>query len=116
MGTALSGKVYRIVAPARGAEDEAVLRDARDAWPIGRFDGNYVYAQPYPRPLRADVEDSESAMPGTPFERRWAYPVFDEADPIQRGDASNYRLTKPRVAALPSEGRGHRFEFCRVRQ
>lgn len=68
-GTALSGKVYRIVAPTHGAEDEAVLRGARDAWPIGRFDGNYVYAQPYPQPLRAYVGDSESAMPSTLFMR-----------------------------------------------
>lgn len=63
MGTALFGKVYRIVAHARGAEDGAALRDALEAWRTAQFQGTYVFSEPDPGPLNPERESSEEGAP-----------------------------------------------------
>ncbi|MGY3116169.1 hypothetical protein ACVWXQ_000104 [Bradyrhizobium sp. S3.14.4] len=53
MGTALFGKVYRIVTKWYGAPVDEVFGDAIDAWKTGYFDGKYVFDEPDPGSLPA---------------------------------------------------------------
>ncbi len=64
IGTALFGKVYRIVVKWYGAPADEAFRDAIDAWTTGYFDGKYVFNQPDPGDLpgrKQEPEPSESA-------------------------------------------------------
>lgn len=51
MGTALFGKVYRIVVEWYGGPADQAFDDAVDAWKTGYFDGKYVFDQPDPGAL-----------------------------------------------------------------
>ncbi len=53
MGTALFGKVYRIVTKWYGAPVDEAFGDAIDAWKTGYFDGKYVFDEPDPGSLPA---------------------------------------------------------------
>ncbi|HMM71624.1 MAG TPA: hypothetical protein PKC22_05290 [Rhodocyclaceae bacterium] len=84
MGTALFGKVYRIVAHARGGEGAAVLTEAVAAWRTGEFEGVYVFGEPDPGPpvAKMDTLEEEEASGAT------ADSVSDIASPLpeQRHD------------------------------
>lgn len=68
MGTALFGKVHRIVVYARGESSATVLGEAITAWRTGTFQGAYVFGEPDPglRPAEATAvqasELSEAAI------------------------------------------------------
>jgi hypothetical protein len=96
MGTALFGKVYRIVAHARGVEDGAVLRDALEAWRTGQFEGAYVFAEPDPGPVRTSNADGD-ALPTEVL----AAPV-EEVVPTDAPDAADPNTAGIRVT-LPAE-------------
>lgn len=53
MGTALFGKVYRIVTKWYGAAVDEAFGDAIEAWKTGYFDGKYVFDEPDPGSLSA---------------------------------------------------------------
>ncbi|MET4213864.1 TraH family protein [Bradyrhizobium sp. LA2.1] len=57
MGTALFGKVYRIVVKWYGAPVDEAFGDAIDAWKTGYFDGKYVFDQPDPGSLPAHKDE-----------------------------------------------------------
>jgi hypothetical protein len=48
MGTALFGKIYRIVIKWYGTPADDAFDDAIEAWKSGHFDGKYVFDQPDP--------------------------------------------------------------------
>lgn len=98
MGTALFGKVYRIVAHARGAEDGTALRDALEAWRTGQFDGAYVFAEPDPGPMEIGVESREDTdlEAGPPPEQGVA--------PAEQPDAADPNAADIRVILPPSMG------------
>lgn len=50
MGSALFGKVYRIVAHAHGERNAEVFDEALEAWQTGMFEGKYVFAEDDPGP------------------------------------------------------------------
>lgn len=92
IGTALFGKVYRIVAHARGAENDAVLGDALEAWRTGQFEDVYVFAEPDPGALPAD--DQNNAAPEAapaPADENLTVPEPETADPNTAG----IRVTLP---------------------
>lgn len=60
MGTALFGKVYRIVIKWYGAPVNDAFGDAIDAWKTGYFDGKYVFDEPDPGSLPARKETSDA--------------------------------------------------------
>lgn len=91
MGTALFGKVYRIVAHARGAESGTVLTDALAAWRTGQFGHAYVFAEPDPDRLPEDAHSIDPVTPGTIIPSR-------ELEPIPSAD-----LTDPRTAGIRVE-------------
>ena len=59
MGTALFGKVYRIVTKWYGAQVDEAFGDAIDAWKTGYFDGKYVFDEPDPGSLPAGKRESD---------------------------------------------------------
>lgn len=60
MGTALFGKIYRIVVKWYGVPGDAVFRDAIEAWKSGYFDGQYVFDEPDPGKLPPRKDESAS--------------------------------------------------------
>ena len=54
MGSALFGKVYRIVAHARGEAGSSVFREALNAWRSGMFQDDYVFGLADPGPLSGE--------------------------------------------------------------
>lgn len=56
MGSALFGKVYRIVAHARGEDATNIFADAVTAWRTGIFEGAYVFEQADPGPLSSEED------------------------------------------------------------
>ncbi len=94
MGTALFGKVYRIVAHARGAENGAALRQALESWRTGQFEGAYVFAEPDPGPFQTDKEgqdDADQEGEPAPAEEAATSPSPEAADPNTAG----IRVTLP---------------------
>ncbi len=65
LGTALFGKVYRIVTKWYGVQVDEAFDDAIDAWKTGYFDGKYVFDQPDPGslPARKAEPDSGDQLP-----------------------------------------------------
>lgn len=61
MGTALFGKVYRIVVKWYGTSADQAFSDAIEAWRTGYFDGKYVFDQPDPGgpPARKGVPNND---------------------------------------------------------
>ncbi|MGY3621971.1 hypothetical protein ACVJGD_008167 [Bradyrhizobium sp. USDA 10063] len=60
MGTALFGKVYRIVTKWYGAPVDDAFGDAIDAWKCGYFDRKYVFDEPDPGSLPAGKGASDA--------------------------------------------------------
>lgn len=96
MGTALFGKVYRVVAYAPGVEDGTVLRDALEAWRTGQFQDAYVFAVPDPGPLLPDSEDEEA------LELEPGVITPDEASPSPEPDAVDPNTAGIRVTLPPT--------------
>lgn len=105
MGTALFGKVYRIVSHASGGNGGPVLGEAIDAWRSGAFRGDYVFGLPDPGPLAEELQE-EAAQPAElePPEtveaqqqddaNRSVLPTLQSADPNTAGiriDLSNLK-------------------------
>lgn len=96
MGTALFGKVYRIVSHARGDETSVVLRDTLEAWRSGQFEHAYVFAQPDPGPLQPDTEGSVAIETApSPSEDGLEGPGLEVADP----NAAGIRVNLPDILA-----------------
>jgi hypothetical protein len=53
MGTALFGKIYRIVVKWNGKPADQAFGDAIEAWKSGYFDGKYVFDEPDPESTKA---------------------------------------------------------------
>jgi hypothetical protein len=90
MGTALFGKVYRIVVKWYGTPADQAFGDAIEAWKTGYFDGKYVFDQP----VRADdgPKPAGSADSG-------AQPVTEPGDPNKAGiriDLTGIGVGKPK--------------------
>ena len=73
MGSALFGKVYRIVAHARGEDGSDIFREALAAWRTGMFQDAYVFGEADPGPLSGEenvsIEDSPEAMADSDSDR-----------------------------------------------
>jgi hypothetical protein len=108
MGTALFGKVYRIVVKWYGTPADQAFGDAIEAWKTGYFDGKYVFDQPdhgglparkgepddSDQPVRADdgPKPAGSADSG-------AQPVTEPGDPNKAGiriDLTGIGVGKPK--------------------
>ena len=64
MGTALFGKVHRIVTHARGAADGAAFTQSLEAWRTGMFEGRYVFGEADSDPLStAEAELDHDEVP-----------------------------------------------------
>ena len=61
MGTALFGKVWRIVVKWYGAAGPEAFDDAILAWRTGTFEGKAVFLEPDPGPLDATDQDSRQS-------------------------------------------------------
>lgn len=86
MGTALFGKVYRIIAHARGGEGGAVLQAALEAWRTGLFEGDYVFAAPDPGHLHGDgISKNDTEVPQAAPAEESPRLAPDTADPNQAG-------------------------------
>lgn len=108
MGTALFGKVYRIVVKWYGTPAEEAFRDAIDAWSTGYFEGKYVFDQPDPgnTPARkADPDQEGKPVTGDDAATTAASPdngagrVKEPDDPNKAGiriDLSGIGVGKPR--------------------
>ncbi|UFW92249.1 conjugal transfer protein TraH (plasmid) [Bradyrhizobium barranii] len=59
IGTALFGKVHRIVTTWYGTEIDEAFGAAIDAWKTGYFDGKYVFDEPDPGSLPASTRASD---------------------------------------------------------
>lgn len=64
MGSALFGKVYRIVAHARDEDGSSVFREAIVAWRTGMFQDAYVFGEADPGPFSGE----ENVSPEDPSE------------------------------------------------
>lgn len=105
MGTALFGKVYRIVSHASGENGGPVLGEAIGAWRSGTFRGDYVFGLPDPGPLAEELQEgadqpAEQESPETvePQQQddsnRSILPTLESADPNTAGiriDLSNLK-------------------------
>lgn len=79
MGTALFGKVYRIVVHARGEANRAVFAEALDAWRTGMFDGRYVFGQTDPEPFPEDDPDTYRPENEVEVEPPQDFPLLENA-------------------------------------
>ncbi|MBR1034535.1 TraH family protein [Bradyrhizobium liaoningense] len=87
MGTALFGKVYRIVTKWYGAPADEAFGDAIEAWKSGYFEGKYVFDEPDPGSLPAHKGASDAddkAVDGN-----------DAARPASRPDEGTQRDKEP---------------------
>lgn len=86
MGTALFGKVYRIVVKWYGTPTDQAFGDALDAWKTGYFDGKYVFDEPDPgktserEPLIKDHDKHNDADGKAPADTA-APPPSEPGDP-----------------------------------
>lgn len=86
-GTALFGKVYRIVIKWYGAQVDEAFGDAIDAWKTGYFDGKYVFDQPDPGSLptrKGEPDASEKPADGK-----------DAARPASRPNDGTQQVKEP---------------------
>lgn len=108
MGTALFGKVYRIVVKWYGAPADQAFGDAIEAWKTGYFDGRYVFDQldPGSTPARKDapgdsdqpVNVDDAPKPATSADSG-AQPAKEPEDPNKAGlriDLTGIGVTKPK--------------------
>lgn len=108
MGTALFGKVYRIVTKWYGAPVDEAFGDAIDAWKSGYFDGKYVFDQPDPGrlPARKDEPDlgdkpakGDDAAKSATVTDSGAHQVKEPDDPNKAGirvDLTGIGVDKPK--------------------
>ncbi|WP_375791498.1 TraH family protein (plasmid) [Bradyrhizobium sp. vgs-9] len=87
MGTALFGKVYRIVTKWYGAPVDQAFGDAVDAWKSGYFDGKYVFDEPDPGSLPARKGASDAGDKPTDDD--------DAAKPASRPDTGTSQDKEP---------------------
>ncbi|MFT4118312.1 TraH family protein [Bradyrhizobium sp.] len=104
IGTALFGKVYRIVVKWYGTPADQAFGDALDAWNTGYFEGKYVFDAPEPdrtperappnedQVKRGDADEKAPAATAAP-------PPSEPGDPNKAGiriDLSGIGVTKPK--------------------
>lgn len=87
MGTALFGKIYRIVAKWYGTENDEAFDDAILAWRTGTFEGSAVFSAPDSGPVTAELprkaeSDRAKEVPET---HQPQMPVAPETDPNRAG-------------------------------
>ncbi|MDA9448357.1 TraH family protein [Bradyrhizobium sp. CCBAU 21360] len=87
MGTALFGKVYRIVTKWYGAPVDEAFGEAIDAWKSGYFDGKYVFDEPDPGSLPARKGASDAGDKPTDDD--------DAAKPASRPDTGTPQDKEP---------------------
>ncbi len=92
MGTALFGKVHRIVAHARGAADRATFVASLEAWRTGMFEGRYVFGEADPGPHSPSPDEQASSGDASLQEEVHidastpaSETSFSESDPNQAG-------------------------------
>lgn len=108
MGTALLGKVYRIVVKWYGTPANQAFGDALEAWKSGYFEGRYVFDEPDPGslPARKDALDegdqpvkADDAPKAATSADSGAQPVKEPDDPNMAGmriDLSGIGVGKPK--------------------
>lgn len=84
LGSALFGKVYRIVAHAHGDRNAEVFNEALEAWQTGMFEGRYVFGENDPGPLPTVVQAADHAEPAMGA-NEWGSPLPD-TDESSGGD------------------------------
>jgi hypothetical protein len=84
MGTALFGKIYRIVVKWYGVENENAFEDAIIAWRTGRFEDVAVFSAPDPGPATAPPR-SDDSVARAPAAKPAADPPAPEVDPNRAG-------------------------------
>lgn len=87
MGTALFGKVYRIVVKWYGGPADQAFGDAVDAWKTGYFDGKYVFDQPDPGAL--------PVQKGAPDDRNLPTQADDVQKPSSTADSAEQQAKQP---------------------
>lgn len=75
MGSALFGKVYRIVAHARGEDGSSVFRKALAAWRTGMFQDAYVFGEADPGPFSGKENVSTEDPPEAIVDSEPNYPA-----------------------------------------
>lgn len=96
IGSALFGKVYRIVAHARGTSSGAVFSEAITAWRTGMFDGTYVFGESDPGPLPAETGTGADAA----TEMDEAIPDDPAATPLDSGQTPPFSGEDPHQAGI----------------
>ncbi len=87
MGTALFGKVYRIVVKWYGTPADQAFGDAIEAWKTGYFDGKYVFDQPDPGSL--------PARKGAPKDDDWPVKADGSPKPATSADSGAVSAKEP---------------------
>lgn len=108
MGTALFGKVYRIVVKWYGTPADQAFGDAIEAWKTGYFDGKYVFDEPDPGSLPPrkgtpgdsdqPVKTDDAPKPATSADSG-AQPAKEPDDPNKAGiriDLTGIGVGKPK--------------------
>jgi len=85
IGTALFGKVYRIVTKWYGNAVEEAFEDAIYAWQTGYFEGKAVFTASDPGKVKLAEPSSEEIRPDDATEDASDRRVTDEADPNSAG-------------------------------
>lgn len=85
MGTALFGKVYRIVVKWYGVENENAFEDAIIAWRTGRFEDVAVFSAPDPGPAGAAARPGDDDAPRDPPKKPIVERPEVDADPNHAG-------------------------------
>lgn len=97
MGSALFGKVYRIVAHSDGMSNGTVFDEAVEAWRTGSFEGKSVFTEADPGPI--PIEGAEAAAGNDKGENAPATEPIDpeiEDDPV----AAPFSGEDPNTAAI----------------
>lgn len=84
MGTALFGKVYRVVAHARSNAGADIFPEAVIAWRTGMFENAYVFGAADPTLLSIGVNASQESGQLEPYTK------FDGATPLQEQGSDPY--------------------------
>jgi hypothetical protein len=97
LGTALFGKVYRIVAHAHGTSANGIFATAITAWKIGSFEGKYVFGEPDPGPL----PDEDAVPPATELtETEMSFPGQADAAGGDEAAAEPFSDENPNTAGI----------------
>ena len=84
MGTALFGKVFRIVAHSHGAAGSTAFTDAVTAWGTGTFEGRYVFSEvdPVSLPLPAGADNPDNQTSSAEHPDDLAGPRLEDVPPV----------------------------------